>query len=91
MVTSRMTSRASAIGLLALAANFAPAASFTIRAPALRRRGLFADPGEVSSSPPTEDWRDFRARLVAQESGETNKPAGGEQTWAYETNLVEVI
>ena len=86
-----MTSRTSAIGLLTLAATFAPTASFMNCVPILRRRSLFADQGEASSSPLTEDWRDFRARLVAQESGETNKPAGGEKTWAYETNLVEVI
>eukprot|EP00613_Pedinella_sp_CCMP2098_P072662 CAMPEP_0171910280 /NCGR_PEP_ID=MMETSP0993-20121228/9274_1 /TAXON_ID=483369 /ORGANISM="non described non described, Strain CCMP2098" /LENGTH=357 /DNA_ID=CAMNT_0012543413 /DNA_START=51 /DNA_END=1120 /DNA_ORIENTATION=- len=33
------------------------------------------------------DWRDFRARLIAQESGGSAKTLGG--SWAYETTLVE--
>ena len=84
-----MTSRA--ISCAALIGIFVPAGSFTFRAPVPHVRRLFADQGEAgSNSPPTEDWRDFRARLVAQESGGTKSSANGDQAWAYETSLVEV-
>jgi len=84
-----MASRA--ISCVALIGILAPSNSFIFRAPVPKVRRLFADQGEASSnSPPTEDWRDFRARLVAQESGATKSAANGDQAWAYETSLVEV-
>ena len=44
-------------------------------------------PGEPTSTP-LGDWRDFRAKLIAQEK--TGEAVSGESTsWAYETPLVE--
>lgn len=40
-----------------------------------------------------EDWRDFRARLVQKEGGQSSSDAGEEarsaNEWAYESNLIE--
>ena len=67
-------------------------------APALRRSrklALLSTPADDDEAPPeiSEDFRDFRARLIARTKGEGLTEAGDEKAvaegWAYETPLLE--
>ena len=67
-------------------------------APALRRSrklALLSTPADDDEAPPeiSDDFRDFRARLIARTKGEGLTEAGDEKAvaegWAYETPLLE--
>ena len=90
------SSRARKMRRLALL-SLVPAA-LALTAPALRppRAGRFlrSSPDDDEAPPEiNEDFRDFRARLIARTKGEGLTEAGGERAvaegWAYETPLLE--
>ena len=83
---------------LALLALLQTAGALTAApAPRLRRTQqlIKASPADDDEAPPeiNEDFRDFRARLIARTKGEGLTEAGDEKAvaegWAYETPLLE--